>query len=140
MPGAGLAHGPPATRNAGGSHHRFSHIVRHSLRDGFNAYNVLSLVTGLVCHHHRPIIIRRLDPSVGRSGPHALAVRGPAARLAAHTRPSHPAPNVRDDREAPLLVESGRAYIATISEKKKEKNSNGSRSGSDLRWRRAAAP
>jgi hypothetical protein len=52
MPGAGLAHGPPATRNAGGSHHRFSHNVRHSLRDGVTAYTALSRVNGLFCHPH----------------------------------------------------------------------------------------
>ena len=28
MPGDGLTHGPPATKNAGGSHHRFSRINR----------------------------------------------------------------------------------------------------------------
>ena len=38
MPGDGLTHGPPATRKAGGSHHRFSRINRHSLRDGLTAY------------------------------------------------------------------------------------------------------
>jgi hypothetical protein len=38
MPGEGLTHGPPATKKAGGSHHRFSQIIRHSLRDGFTAY------------------------------------------------------------------------------------------------------
>jgi hypothetical protein len=37
-PGAGRTHGPPANKNAGGSHHRFSHIIRPSLRDGFTAY------------------------------------------------------------------------------------------------------
>src|SRR5262245_2865583 len=36
MPGDDLAHGPPAAKKAGGSHHRFSQIIRHSLRDGFN--------------------------------------------------------------------------------------------------------
>jgi hypothetical protein len=36
MPGEGLTHGPPAVKKAGGSHHRFSQIIRHSLRDGFN--------------------------------------------------------------------------------------------------------
>jgi hypothetical protein len=36
MPGDGLTHGPPATKKAGGSHHRFSRINRHSLRNGFN--------------------------------------------------------------------------------------------------------
>jgi hypothetical protein len=34
MPGAGRTHGPPATRKAGGSHHRSSQYNRHSLRDG----------------------------------------------------------------------------------------------------------
>jgi len=38
MPGEGLTHGPPAEKKAGGSHHRISQIIRHSLRDGFNAY------------------------------------------------------------------------------------------------------
>ncbi len=44
MPGEGLTHGPPAERKAGGSHHRFSRIIRHSLRDGLNAYIALSSV------------------------------------------------------------------------------------------------
>jgi len=46
MPGEGLTHGPPARKKAGGSHHRFSQIIRHSLRDGFNAYSALSLGPG----------------------------------------------------------------------------------------------
>jgi len=44
-------HGPPAAKKAGGSYHRFSQIIRHSLRDGFNAYSALSLGTGLSCSH-----------------------------------------------------------------------------------------
>ena len=43
MPGAGRTHGPPATKNAGGSHHRYRQNIRHSLRDGFNGCFVLSL-------------------------------------------------------------------------------------------------
>jgi hypothetical protein len=38
MPGDGLTHGPPATKKAGGSHHRLGRINRHSLRDGFNGF------------------------------------------------------------------------------------------------------
>jgi hypothetical protein len=38
MPGEGLTHGPPAEKNVGGSHDRFSQIIRHSLRDGVTAY------------------------------------------------------------------------------------------------------
>src|ERR1700730_12431338 len=46
---------------------------------------------------------RDLNASVGASGPHDFAVRISTARLATPLRPPHPAPNVRDDREAPLL-------------------------------------
>jgi len=98
-------HGPPATRNAGGSHHRFSQIIRHSLRDGFNAYGVLSRVNGLFCHprprdakHHR-----KLSISVAMPGPHAFAVR--AMPLVSQHRHVHryPRPACRDDRDTPLL-------------------------------------
>ena len=47
MLGDGRIHGPPATRKAGGSHHRLDRINRHSLRDSVTAYNVLSPVSGL---------------------------------------------------------------------------------------------
>ena len=39
-------------------------------------------------------IARKLDPSVGGSGPHAFAVRVSALRQVAPTRPSHPGPRV----------------------------------------------
>ena len=39
-------------------------------------------------------IARKLDPSVGRPGPHAFAVRAGALRQVAPTRPSHPGPRV----------------------------------------------
>jgi hypothetical protein len=48
MPGDGLTHGPPATRNAGGSHHRFGRINRHSLRDGVTAYTRSPRCPGLI--------------------------------------------------------------------------------------------
>src|SRR6202171_1866193 len=69
-----------------------------------------------------PTQLRKLDTSVGASGPHDFAVRSNISRqrtgdrsqahhppcdpIARKTlpRPSHPAPNVRDDRETPLLV------------------------------------
>src|SRR3984957_14465781 len=46
---------------------------------------------------------QELDASVGAPGPHAFAVRFSIARLATPLRPPHPAPNVRDDRDTPLL-------------------------------------
>src|SRR5450432_4828110 len=54
-------------------------------RNGFNAYVVLSSVTGLFCHRRPrikfclspvgPTQLRELDASVGASGPHDFAVR-----------------------------------------------------------------
>jgi hypothetical protein len=49
--------------------------IRHSLRNGFTAYIVLSPATGLSCHRHRRDTSRQLDASVGASGPHVFAVR-----------------------------------------------------------------
>jgi hypothetical protein len=49
--------------------------ARHSPRNGFNAYIVLSPVTGLSCHRRRRSCLHRLDSSVGASGPHDFAVR-----------------------------------------------------------------
>ena len=60
MPVLAATHGPPANRKAGGSHHRFSRIIRHSLRDGFNAYIVLSLwEPGFLAPIAHEIIIKR---------------------------------------------------------------------------------
>ena len=59
------------------SHHRFARTARHSLRDGLSAYSVLSPVTGLFCHRRsrKNCFPRKLDTSVGVSGPHNFAVR-----------------------------------------------------------------
>ena len=75
---------------------------RPSLRNGFTAYFVLSPVSGFLatvtCGYYR-----KLDASTAASGPHDFAVRYMRARLPRISRPPLPAPNVRDDREAPLL-------------------------------------
>ena len=92
MPGAGHTHGPPATKNAGGSRHRISRNNRHSLRDGVTAYTRSPRSTGLVSLRRLRFIIRRLDPSVGRSGPRDFAVRMGRVRQLRPMRPSHPAP------------------------------------------------
>jgi hypothetical protein len=73
--------------------------------NGVTAYTCSLRCAGLDSHRHSQIIIRELDPSIGGPGPHDFAVRISRARLAQRTRPSHPAPNVRDDRETPLLWE-----------------------------------
>jgi hypothetical protein len=63
----------------------------------------LSPVIGLVCHRHQRNTFRQLDAGVAASGPHDFIVRACAVRPSAHPRPSHPVPNVRDDRETPLM-------------------------------------
>jgi hypothetical protein len=72
----------------------------------FAAYTRSPRCAGLVSHRRRRDAKhhRQFDPSVGRSGPHDFAARSGRARLALPKRPSHPAPNVRDDRDTPLLI------------------------------------
>src|SRR5439155_21850455 len=41
----------------------------------FTAYSALSPATGLFCHRRLQVATRRLDASVGASGPHGFAVR-----------------------------------------------------------------
>ena len=93
--------------------------VRPSLRNGFTAYFVLSLVIGLSCHH-RPqeaLASRELDASVEASGPHDFAVRDRIVRRAHQARPKlprppHPTPNVRDDGETPLSWSTGQLGLS----------------------------
>jgi hypothetical protein len=95
------------------SRHRFAETIRPSLRNGLRL---------IPCSPRRPGFLatvacgslHRLDASVGASGPHGFAVRNSAARLASLPRPPHPAPNVRDDREAPLLARRDAQKMALI--------------------------
>jgi hypothetical protein len=108
MPGDGLTHGPPATKKAGGSHHRSSQINRHSLRDGLRLIRDLpgvhDLLVTVACDSRRvgpegpTSPIRKLGASPGAPGPRDFAVRIRHARLTCRPRPSHPRPTCRDDR------------------------------------------
>jgi hypothetical protein len=57
--------------------------------------------------------ISRLGTSQGVPGPHDFAVRADVVRLTTSSRPSHPALNVRDDRETPL-IEAGRRELVEM--------------------------
>jgi len=64
-------------------------------------------VPGLIASITRRFVACKLDPSVGRSGPHDLAVRADAfVGARARAEPPHvhriPLPYVRDDRDTPL--------------------------------------
>src|SRR5258706_5648297 len=72
------------------------------------------------------LLIADLTPALGRQNdttwPYASAsfVRLAIARLTP-PRPSHPAPNVRDDREAPLLwARDGSGYASDLGQAKTE--------------------
>src|ERR1700716_1605114 len=69
--------------------------IRHSLRNGFTAYNTLSPVNGSFA----TVISgtsRQLDASTAASGPHVFAVRNTRVRLALALRPPQPAPRCDD--------------------------------------------
>jgi hypothetical protein len=57
------------------SHHGHTGFTRHSPRNGFTAYFVLSPAIGLFCHRHQRSCLRQLDAGVEASGPHDFAVR-----------------------------------------------------------------
>src|SRR3977135_2600921 len=71
---------------------------------------VTGFLATVICESFR---FRELDASTGASGPHDFAVRLGRARQSQPSRPSLPAPNVRDDRETPLLAGAGWRGIST---------------------------
>jgi hypothetical protein len=62
----------------------------------------LSSVTGLVFYRRLRNVFRKLDASVGASGPHDFIVRKAALSSAAPPASIASRTNVRDDRETPL--------------------------------------
>ncbi len=93
---------------------------RHSLHNGFNG-----VLRALLGDHawlppspaRRRKRLHDLSACIGAPGPHDFAVRTNAARRATialgDVRPSHPIPNVRDDREPPLYGERDKRKEAT---------------------------
>ena len=100
---------------------RVHRINRHSLRNGFNGF-----LRALPGDHawlppspaRRRKRLHDLSACVGAPGPHDFAVRTNAVRprkkiALGDVRPSHPIPNVRDDREPPLYGERDKRKEAT---------------------------
>jgi hypothetical protein len=83
--------------------HRFSRNHPAFPAQWFYGLYVISPVTRLCCHRRLRIDRRKLSANLGAPGPHDFAVRNNVIRLLTPLRPSRPAPNVRDDREAPLM-------------------------------------
>src|SRR5712671_4420483 len=114
-------HGPRATKSTR-QNHRYRRIIRPSLRNGFNG-----VLRALLGDHAwlPPSPVRRrkrlhvLSACIGAPGPHDFAVRcsiiRPRKKLRLTLpRPSHPVPNVRDDRDTPLLWAGTRETVSLI--------------------------
>ena len=88
------------------SHHEYAGLTRHSrTRMVLTAYGARPRRSLARCVS----IVATRDASVEASGPHAFAVRKPLPFVARHgSRPPHPGPTFRDDREAPLTSGPGR--------------------------------
>jgi hypothetical protein len=86
---------------------RYSRNTRHSrTRMVLTVSSALSLVTGLVCHHRpRKISSANLTPASGRRDHTTSPSANSRARRSHESRPPHPVPNVRDDRDTPLQGE-----------------------------------
>jgi hypothetical protein len=89
------------------SHHGHTGITRHSPRNGFTAYFVLSPAIGLVCHRRLARLLARLDAGVEASEPHDFAVRVSTVRQVRAARVHRIPPHVDDVRNAPLLGRDG---------------------------------
>src|SRR2546421_1431519 len=104
-----------------GSHHRFTGAARHSPRNGFNGF-LRALPGDRAYLPPSPAgDSRKLDASVGASEPHDFAVREAGAFVfRATSRPPHPVPNVRDDRETPLSGTGWRGYNFDLGQTRTE--------------------
>jgi hypothetical protein len=87
------------------------------------AYFALSPVIGLSCHRRQRDAKASSPTWHQRRDARTTRLRRPrdAVRLSAHPRPSHPAPNVRDDREAPLERVRDRIGLLLFLPKRKAK-------------------
>ena len=87
------------------SHHRYAGAARHSLRDGFNGFlrtlpGDRAFLPPSLTDHHPVSLISASGYQDHTTSPSATG----RLRLVRRPRPSHPAPNVRDDRETPLFI------------------------------------
>ena len=81
--------------------YRAAESIRHSLRNGFTAYNALSPVIGfLATVAPEKLASQELDASAEASGPHVFAVRL-SAFVTGTSASTAPCPAFRDDRERP---------------------------------------
>jgi len=96
------------------SHHGHTGFTRHSPRNGFNGYFVLSPVTGLFCHRHpRKLPSTNLTPASGRQD-HTTSPSARSALVSSAARVHRIPSRVRDDREPPLQRDGTARIIQLI--------------------------
>src|SRR6187397_1278436 len=85
--------------------YRAAEAIRHSLRNGFTAYSVLSPENGSFASvaPWEVVASRGVDASTATSGPHVFAVRSSRARRSQLLRPPHPRPSFVTTADAPLV-------------------------------------
>ena len=99
-----------ASQESAHEHTGSAEAVRPSLRNGFTAYIVLSLVTGLSCHHHRRDAKHHRQLERQRRGVRTTRLRRTQLRRSSTRKARDDAaastatrPNVSDDGQRPLL-------------------------------------
>ena len=102
------------TRRCAHEHTGSAEAIRHSLRNGFTAYNALSPVIGLSCHRHfRRYFRKSLTPASRRqdhtSSPYAYTPFVTGASASTATRP-----NVRDDGQRPSWRDGMAGVVGVI--------------------------
>jgi hypothetical protein len=112
MPGAGRTHGPPATKNAGGSYHRQGRNIPAFPARWFYGLYVRSPESGLVSLRPPGLLTRGLIPASGdqdyTNSPSGSMLSSARQARCTSRRPPHPFLNVRDDRETPLCEDGMR--------------------------------
>jgi hypothetical protein len=107
-PGADRARGPPAEKKQAAVTTGLAEHARPSPRDGVTIYTHSPRGPAVLPPSPASALRRKLDLSSGRPGPCDFTVASDRSSARAPprcdpTRPPHPAPDVRDDREAPLV-------------------------------------
>src|SRR5258706_7238587 len=123
MPGARCARSRACSVvNTRVSHHGFTGITRHSVRNGFNVF-LRALPGDRACLPPSPaeLTSTNLTPASGRQDHTTSPSASQRSRQQRRLRPPHPAPYVRDDRETPLVRDGMAADIEVIWVRREQK-------------------
>jgi hypothetical protein len=93
-------------------------ITRHSPRNGFNGYFVISPVLRAFWPPSPALLLADLTPASGCQDHTILHVRFKRRRLRHHPRPPHPAPRFVTLRNAPLSGRDGCEYAGDLGIRK----------------------